>query len=931
MKKLLSLFLILTLSAGLFCTVPVYADTISGIFSGLGLYNRWEFEDGTLHIYEMGNYWSGLYEDIYEGWAERVDSSDIEKVVFHTTGASTILYTPYTPIPVADENSARVLITQPYGCASGLLKAGASFNAEAILVADDVKLAANFPSGTEISGVTAEVDSDAAIKISNIPALADGQKLVVTLTDAKDKDGNAIENNTVVFCKAGIDNGLISARFYDFVNEEIKVTSTTIDAGTRKMVFTSTDSSNKNVELFTSGGSKLAAAKFSEGKYTVELGSALTPETSYILKRNGSEYITFTTDAGKVNVGVISGGAFDYSNPTADPAKIYAMMADNTPLCREVSIAAGGSGRFTGGTDDMFVVDGLETLKILRQAQTVNGAIPVNAAKARVNVTPFDDTRTATFTGSLGAGVHNFAVMIFKAVGTRTASDVVYVDMVTTDADGTFTLPVQFSSSMATGLYPVVMVDSNGKFYENERFAYSKKTDTETAFTLINNAAKETDAATAVYNVISANAEKLEFTYDVYDETYSDNPAKKAAYQKKAANFIAQEIQALQADGKVGFTYAEKAEAVAIFREAAIVAAISEGKIADIADVKADIPKLSVEPLSKWYDGKTDTAPLETAKWQAGINQRLNGVQFTSLDDFSDKLTAAMVFSIVENPIGTASVMEALTDFSSEITSGTVTFNPTTEITTKACQKIVDASKTYNGFDYTELINDIKAYNAANLYPENGSPDYSGNGNAVPIGPVKVDTGLTENSVPSVKTAFTDLGGYEWAVPAIEGLLEKGIVNGKAAGIFAPEDKVLREEFTKMVVLAVNPDGGGRKMAFSDVTENDWYYSYINAAYGCGIINGVSETAFGAGAFITRQDMCVIIANALEVKNKAAQASGKIEFSDSDEIADYAKEAVDMLVGLGVLNGYEDNTFRASGNATRAEAAKMIYALLEIM
>ncbi|MBE6915346.1 MAG: S-layer homology domain-containing protein [Ruminococcaceae bacterium] len=50
-------------------------------------------------------------------------------------------------------------------------------------------------------------------------------------------------------------------------------------------------------------------------------------------------------------------------------------------------------------------------------------------------------------------------------------------------------------------------------------------------------------------------------------------------------------------------------------------------------------------------------------------------------------------------------------------------------------------------------------------------------------------------------------------------------------------------------------------------------------------------------------------------------------FSDQATIgADYADD-VNMLVELGVLNGYEDNTFRPENNVTRAEFAKMAYTL----
>ena len=46
-------------------------------------------------------------------------------------------------------------------------------------------------------------------------------------------------------------------------------------------------------------------------------------------------------------------------------------------------------------------------------------------------------------------------------------------------------------------------------------------------------------------------------------------------------------------------------------------------------------------------------------------------------------------------------------------------------------------------------------------------------------------------------------------------------------------------------------------------------------------------------------------------------------FTDSADIE--ATEAVDTLSALGVINGYEDGSFKPNGTVTRAEMAAMIY------
>ena len=53
-------------------------------------------------------------------------------------------------------------------------------------------------------------------------------------------------------------------------------------------------------------------------------------------------------------------------------------------------------------------------------------------------------------------------------------------------------------------------------------------------------------------------------------------------------------------------------------------------------------------------------------------------------------------------------------------------------------------------------------------------------------------------------------------------------------------------------------------------------------------------------------------------------------FSDNAAVAGYAKDAVEKLYCLGVINGSDGNRFNPNNNLTRAEMAKIMSALLEI-
>lgn len=188
---------------------------------------------------------------------------------------------------------------------------------------------------------------------------------------------------------------------------------------------------------------------------------------------------------------------------------------------------------------------------------------------------------------------------------------------------------------------------------------------------------------------------------------------------------------------------------------------------------------------------------------------------------------------------------------------------------------------------------------------------------------------VDENNQPSGNSGFSDLDEAEWARDAVETLAEKGVISGDGDGRFRPNDTVTREEFVKMLMEASGIASEGVACPFVDVFKNDWFYSYVGAARQAGIVNGLSDSIFGVGLKISRQDAAVMINRAADYVGKnLVSAKEYTSFSDEGQIAEYAADAVRKLYECGVINGMEDGSFRPYSTCTRAEAAKMIYGLL---
>lgn len=173
--------------------------------------------------------------------------------------------------------------------------------------------------------------------------------------------------------------------------------------------------------------------------------------------------------------------------------------------------------------------------------------------------------------------------------------------------------------------------------------------------------------------------------------------------------------------------------------------------------------------------------------------------------------------------------------------------------------------------------------------------------------------------------AFNDLATVAWAQEAINKLNEKGIVSGDGNGLFRPNDSVTREEFLKMLITAFGFEASAEAVPFEDVPADAWYAPYVSAAYKLGITSGKSETVFGAGDNITREEMAALISRVFTVLGKPIAAGDSAEFTDEAAVSEYALDAVKALQSAGIITGMEDGSFRPADLSTRAQAAVVIY------
>lgn len=248
----------------------------------------------------------------------------------------------------------------------------------------------------------------------------------------------------------------------------------------------------------------------------------------------------------------------------------------------------------------------------------------------------------------------------------------------------------------------------------------------------------------------------------------------------------------------------------------------------------------------------------------------------------------------------------------------------------EVCKTVKDATpNTFIEFK-TAFENKAEQLTTANTTPGIQGGSVTGGGGGGTIAGSREETPKEETKENQTNVVFNDIGAYGWAQESILYLAQKGVINGKAEGIYAPGDSVTREEFVKMIIEAFNCKISNASAEFSDVAKDRWSYVYVASAYELGIVSGESDVIFAPGKTISRQDMAVMLERMLNLAKVPINGNAE-RFADENQISGYAKGAVENLSGLNIINGMGDGTFAPKQSVTRAQAAKVIFESLKLI
>jgi len=219
-------------------------------------------------------------------------------------------------------------------------------------------------------------------------------------------------------------------------------------------------------------------------------------------------------------------------------------------------------------------------------------------------------------------------------------------------------------------------------------------------------------------------------------------------------------------------------------------------------------------------------------------------------------------------------------------------------------------------------INNEGRFTAGNMGAQTGNI-YIGYGDRTVTLPVQV-------GVMSID--FDDTTEH-WAREYIGKLAARGVLHGMGNNLFVPDGNLTRAQFLTMLSKTLyNVDmTSTQETPFTDVPADEWYYDVVRWGYENGIVSGVSETLFAPGDNITREQMTVMLCNfARYLEFEIPQSVEGVSFTDQALISEWAQEYVSTVVGGGIMGGHPEGNFEPQGNATRAQAARVVYIFCNI-
>lgn len=166
--------------------------------------------------------------------------------------------------------------------------------------------------------------------------------------------------------------------------------------------------------------------------------------------------------------------------------------------------------------------------------------------------------------------------------------------------------------------------------------------------------------------------------------------------------------------------------------------------------------------------------------------------------------------------------------------------------------------------------------------------------------------------------SFSDLPADSWSTPYIYRLAQKNILSGMNGAKFSPSQQLTRGQLAKIIALADAIPGANSSAGFTDVTSQ--------RTWAFRYINSVKMAGvidgYQDGSF--KPDRPVTRAELVKIVVVAAGLTAEGQANYPDTKGHWADKYIAAAATAGIISGYSDGSFKPDASVTREEAAKII-------
>ena len=187
---------------------------------------------------------------------------------------------------------------------------------------------------------------------------------------------------------------------------------------------------------------------------------------------------------------------------------------------------------------------------------------------------------------------------------------------------------------------------------------------------------------------------------------------------------------------------------------------------------------------------------------------------------------------------------------------------------------------------------------------------------------------LASFTITSFAVTFGDVAENAWYKSYVYDLAEKGVINGyneNGTSVYKPDKKVTVAEFIKLIISASAPT---IKYDLIEADFEHWAAKYVKVAENFGVLEEGEYALEEMNREITRIEVVKILSRCDIMIRETWQKSSDKVFTDTQELDGDQIIYLNHAVGVGVISGDPEGTFRPNDGLKRSESAKIIYTYL---